>query len=195
LGSLGLAYLLILPRDHFISMADIPSEWKNELSDFKERLRTVIADRYTTPIMFEHGPAVQSNSSTGCCVEHAHIHIVATTVELLDELKAYFKNEAQGIPTELLPKQIINDKPIRDLLKKRISYLWYESHDQQEWLFPLTKSIESQFIRKLLARHLNIPDPEWDWELFPRKESVIKNFHEIKAALEKQESDNLIPAK
>ncbi len=187
LGTLGQAYLLILPKEHFSAMAQVPDEWFPELTDFTERVRKLVTELYTSPILFEHGPAVSGKIGSGCCIDHAHIHLVATTVDLLDEIHAIYSRGTLGFSPDARPRVVTDVRAARDWLDQQIPYLWYQNHEQVEWLFPILKPVESQFLRKVLARKLNMADPEWDWALFPRKQRVIKNYREIMSALKLRE--------
>lgn len=179
LGSLGLVYLLILPIEPYSSIGVLPSGWLPELQRLKIIIREILVHRYTAPIMFEHGPATNPIKS-GCCIEHAHLHIVATDVELLDDLKQYNSQGMFGTFSDYEPQRNVDWDFLSSWLYKGISYLWYETRNEEQWAFPLTRSIESQFFRKLLASRQGLPEPEWDWVLFPRKEQVMKTYHEFK---------------
>lgn len=183
LGPLGKAYLLILPYEPFTSMATLPIEYYQELYDLKRDVFSSLSQEYFPPITFEHGPAVGNRTRAGCCMEHAHLHIVATNVDLTEDLLNQYQDNTFGEYPPIYSNHIDGLRKAKSLLNNNLSYIWYETHPDATLIIPVSQTLESQFMRKLLANRLNLPDPEWDWALFPRKEQVLRTYHQLKPLL------------
>lgn len=86
IGQIVEGYLLIVSKQHYLSFGHIPAQCFREFMNLKEETRQVLSEVYTSPIFFEHGPISESKRG-GCCVEHAHLHVVPARIDLLDKLK------------------------------------------------------------------------------------------------------------
>jgi ATP adenylyltransferase len=93
IGPIVEGYLLIVPKQHYLSFGHIPAQHFREFMNLKEETRQVLREVYTTPIFFEHGPISESKRG-GCSVEHAHLHAVPANVDLLDQLQMGFRGRS-----------------------------------------------------------------------------------------------------
>jgi diadenosine tetraphosphate (Ap4A) HIT family hydrolase len=153
LGQIVEGYLLIVPKAHFISMAHLPDTLFSELIEVKEHIRTLLTDAYATPLTFEHGPMSETERG-GCCVDHAHFHVVPTNVDLLASLQSRFQGH-----------HILELTDVKQQLNKRVPYLYYETQAGVAYIFD-APVVESQFLRRQLAKEVGVPD-EWDWAVYP----------------------------
>jgi|GEM_PF-1633485 len=171
LGPLGEAYLLILPRSPYISIASLPEKLIDEYLAVKRLVFEILSKYIGLPISFEHGPSYNHEINAGCCVEHAHLHVCVTDVDLLEDIQRDAKDGKFGFPGSS-PRKIKNISELKDWVNTGIAYIYYQGQDGAEWGFPVNSQIESQYLRKKLAFRLGIEDPAWDWLLYPNKERV-----------------------
>ena len=75
LGSLLEGWLLLVPREHYVSMGALPVAIAPEMEEMKAQLGEQVRSRFGEVCVFEHGPAFASRK-VGCSVDHAHLHIV-----------------------------------------------------------------------------------------------------------------------
>ena len=110
-GPLVPGYLLIVPKDHYLSIARLPKEQVEELKIIKEELKKVFKQYYGKSVFYEHG-ALSCSAKGGCCSGHAHLHIV-------DEFSKY------GYELRKLENynEIINQK------QRNTPYLYYENQN------------------------------------------------------------------
>lgn len=141
-GPLVPGYLLIVPRRHCASFSELSQQELEEAIVVKKKIQMFLAKYYGKSIVFEHG-AIDMIKRGGCCSDHAHLHIVATNADVQDEFCKYdlYVEKIAGI--DQLPKRLL----------RRIPYLYYENQDGDAIVMDANE-VESQFIRKLLAKKL-----------------------------------------
>jgi ATP adenylyltransferase len=163
LGSFVEGYLLIAPKSHHISIAQIISNLYVEFEEVIGTVRDVLSIAYCQPIFFEHGP-ISRYDKGGCCIQHAHLHCVPVDIEILEDLSKHFKYEEINKFSELPKEQ---------------SYLFYENKDKKRFVFPLDSIIPSQYIRQILSVRLKCPE-KWDWRQYPGLEEIKKTIKTLK---------------
>ena len=138
-GPLVPGYLLIVPKDHYLSISQLPKEQIEELKIVKEELKKVFEKHYGKSVFYEHG-ALSCSAKGGSCSDHAHLHIVAVDIDVKDKFGQY------GYELRKLDdySEIINQK------QRNIPYLYYENQKGEMFLAD-APIVESQFIRKLIA--------------------------------------------
>ena len=137
--------MLIVPKKHYISIAQIPSKHYRELREVQEKVRKTLKEHYCEPVFFEHGP-FSEHERAGCCIEHAHLNAIPTEARLLEEITKHFEYKRIKSFSEL-PKQT--------------AYLFLEE-DGEKYVFPIKDVIPHQYLRQVLASKLNVPE-KWDW--------------------------------
>lgn len=175
LGSILPGWLLIVPREHFLCIGAFTSELMRELIDFREEVASALCAAFGPIAFFEHGPASPC-SLIGCGVDHAHLHLVPTTLELragadrissgalpwtnLDQLTTLSRYHAEGLPY---------------LYLHQFGESWICSPDV----------IESQLFRKVIATAVGQPQ-NFDWKrhsfLSSIEETVLRLEHVNRAA-------------
>lgn len=158
LGHIVQGYLLLIPRDHYCALADLPTESLRELEQLKTMLVGSLRSKYGDYILFEHG--ARTENSGGCGISHAHLHAVPLPVEkdLLQTLRASFPH--QQIPRISALRGIPPD----------CSYLYYEDVRGDCHVF-YPAFLPSQYMRRLIAERLGVE--HWDWRSRGREESVL----------------------
>jgi ATP adenylyltransferase len=152
LGPLAAGYLMILPRAHYLSVASLPPTLLRDLIDLKSEVRRVIAERFADPIFFEHGPST-SKGGGGSCVDHAHIHVLPTQIDLVPVLRS----RHQGLQ---------NIRSIEQLREFRgTDYVFYEDQNGEMYSTHVT-SLPGQYVRRVLAQNMGLED-SWDYAAYP----------------------------
>ncbi len=148
LGQIVEGYLLIAPKKHYLSIAQIPEELYPELVKIQKKVEEILTRNYSKPLFFEHGPLSETEKG-GCCITHAHLHCVPANVNVLDYLKKHFK--------------YIKISSYSDL-NKQTPYFFLEQ-SENKFLFSLNEIVPSQYIRQIIARGLNTPE-KWNWKSY-----------------------------
>src|SRR5258708_7514064 len=85
LGSLLDRWLLVVPEAHVLSLSDLdPAEGILLRGVVEEIVQRFVDSQHV--VWFEHG-ATTSGHPVGCGVDHAHLHVVETQVDLLAGVK------------------------------------------------------------------------------------------------------------
>jgi len=172
LGHFTEGYILVNSRAHRRSLSFLTREELAELDQLKAEILERLAVLYGRGIVaFEHGE-VNPKHHPGCCLEHAHLHILPLPDSVSDELVLPFESDTITSLTDL-----------SYFADQNISYLYYENRARGMFVYRITESLPSQFLRREFCARLGIPD-SWDWAVFPfRKEiSVFTEKYKTKAA-------------
>ena len=135
-----------------------------------------VTKEYSPPIVYEHG-------GSGNSVEHAHMHLVSTSVDLLNVLRSHNALGGSGTGQNLYPKRISNVGELKSWVDRGVAYIYYETRLGEAMGFPVVTPLESQFLRKRLAERLGMPNGTWDWMVWPRKQQVMTTWERLTNAL------------
>lgn len=171
LGPLVPGHALICPKPHVKSFAELDQRLTGAYRDFKalvlERVGAVFG---ATVHCFEHGSA-RGGSRVVCTVDHAHLHVVPTNVEVFSLLASDRRwNATSGDPLEL--RTIVGDD----------EYLYYEDPCGSALVACAAgRPFDSQYLRKLFAEALGQAD-RWNWREAPLPEEADKTFRALAVA-------------
>lgn len=147
IGSIVEGWLLIVSKQHHINMGAVPASHINELKGIVDHVKEVVTAKYSTPIIFEHGPA-SCGTTVGCGIDHAHLHVVPL------DLSFNVADEDHSFEILNCPKSVHPFDYMRNLYEQKKAYLFLHepSHDP---IFLTSNSIPSQFFRRVIARKVN----------------------------------------
>jgi diadenosine tetraphosphate (Ap4A) HIT family hydrolase len=74
-GGFVTGWLMVVPKVHVLNMARLGLSQQHELDVVVSKVAATISRKFGPPTAFEHG-AVVPNSTFGCGVDHAHLHLV-----------------------------------------------------------------------------------------------------------------------
>jgi len=164
-GQIVEGYLLIMPKPHFTSMANMDKALFPELEHVYSEVDRILKTNYTTPIFFEHGVCRSEYQYNGSCIDHAHIHAVPAPVDVSDELAKKYKFTKIKKVSEL--GEIAHDK----------NYLYVDNGSGNKFIFE-ANNIQSQLIRYLIDEKLNTPQ-KGDWFLYSGKEEMLATIKRL----------------
>jgi ATP adenylyltransferase len=152
LGPLAPGHSLLCPKLHVRSFAELPERLDGALARMKALVRDRLAALYDAEVhVFEHGMSADG-TRTVCSVDHAHLHLVPLPRGIGDA-------EPEG-PWEPCPGPLLRTRAAGR------EYVYYETPAGSGRLRAGEPEIESQFMRKALARRLGRPE-RWDWRAEP----------------------------
>ncbi len=102
-GGFIVGWVMIIARSHLLSMAQLTRSTHAELDALVKRVSLILSEKFAPPTIFEHGASVR-NSTFGCGIDHAHLHIVPLPEELKLRASAEhllgvpFKSQASANP-------------------------------------------------------------------------------------------------
>jgi ATP adenylyltransferase len=166
LGAFIDGYLLIVSKDHYASMATLPNQQYEALEETVAMVRDILEKEYGPTLFFEHGPA--DTRGGGCCIDHAHLHCVPISINLMTQLEKKFKSS-----------KITALHQLAELKKPDTAYLFLEDNNKERFFLHVEQPLPSQFIRQILANHINRYD-EWNWRRHPNQERMLETYHALK---------------
>jgi diadenosine tetraphosphate (Ap4A) HIT family hydrolase len=160
LSPLTVGHLLLVPREHHLSFANVVHAYGAEV----EHVASVLLPRYREvfgePTVLEHGSSPEMRGSA--CVNHAHWHLLPIPGDQAAAIMA-----RDGLSLAKL-------KDIKDLAaagRRYIPYFFCLYRDQ--CLFaPADRRLRRQYLRSVAGEVLGIPDPSWDWSVVVRKDAL-----------------------
>jgi diadenosine tetraphosphate (Ap4A) HIT family hydrolase len=167
LGSFWPGYVLILPKKHFFSVGAMPEQYYDYLQRLLRCVKGKIQRIYSSKVIaFEHG-AVSSSIAGGACSDHAHIHLLPYSGNILSSLPA----------TEYQVNEIYSFNSLKVAVKNGSPYLFYQSSSNRMFIIR-SNEIPSQIIRKIIAKQSGIPD-KWDWKNNLFHENIISTINDL----------------
>jgi len=177
LGSLVAGWVLIVPKEHHLSMGAMPIELQNEVDALEQRIKELLHLEYRKPVVaFEHGPSAAKHG-TGCGVDHAHLHLVPTDCDVLrhalplvpGSTRWSFCGEDNGWAART------------QAYKDGQDYL-YLRPDGEEGIVGVCGDFGSQIFRRAISIYLG-KEGEFNWRAYPRIEIVLKTIERLGPAL------------
>jgi diadenosine tetraphosphate (Ap4A) HIT family hydrolase len=175
IGPIVEGHCLVIAKEHIPSFACISQEAFSELAQVKERITKILSSVYTHPIAFEHGAATFTKNA-GCCIDHAHLHVIPTEQDILSTINKDFSFSQLE---SYLDTQVYARKQ---------GYLFYENHQGQQYLAEVNNA-PTQYFRRVLATLLKNPE-SWNWrdqiryaEVFNTKDKLARMREKLSRAL------------
>jgi len=167
-GSIVPGWVLIVPRNHFLCIGAFDSETFSEFIMFRAAVAEALRSAFGPVAFFEHGPATPS-TLIGCGVDHAHLHIVATSADL--------REGADRIATGALRWTSLDHmRALSNYHAEGLAYLYVEQFGNSFICSPET--IESQLFRKVIASVVGEPS-KYDWKQHCFRSAVEVTVSEI----------------
>jgi ATP adenylyltransferase len=161
-GAMVPGWLLVSPRRHFLSIGAMDAPMLAEFSEFVKVVVSAVEDTFGPSVLFEHGPACGGNA-VGCGVDHAHLHVVPTNFDLLQELNSIF-------PENLVWADANGLTATRDAASRGLSYLFFHSSATGS-VIATHPAFKSQLFRRALASCLGRSN-RFDWRDDPEIPNV-----------------------
>lgn len=158
LSPLMIGHLLILPREHYLSFANLPLALIAEFQEVVARIAPLYSITFGNFTFLEHGSSPADDRSA--CITHAHLHMVPLAYSSVRD-----RMEADGLSGITLDSY-------QSLPSSGFSSAAYYLAGEPDRLvaFRPFPHPPRQYIRSVIGRVLGMRDPEWDYSLFPRPE-------------------------
>ena len=170
-------YILVVHKDHYSSMAEIPKKDLKSLRELIDIVKKEVSKCYSPPLVFEHGSTCDNIS---CLIDHAHVHItpVPRGFDVLNDIGIDYKLISLRSFEDLtywrssglgkLQYQIVDGMIDKDNAKKKYTpfsgYLYYEQPSGNMFIHELEDlyAFQPQYIRMLILKKLGKKNWEWN---------------------------------
>jgi diadenosine tetraphosphate (Ap4A) HIT family hydrolase len=159
LGSIVQGWLMLVPKAHVVCAGELSDALANEMRCLTGEISALVSSSFGEVCVFEHGPST-SRKSTGCGVDHAHLHIVPVDFDLAAAALRFMPNNSMWVAGDW--------HDCRNAYLQGLDYLYIE---QPIGCGRIATHAEfaSQVFRKAIAQHTGIPE-QFSWRDFPRPE-------------------------
>jgi diadenosine tetraphosphate (Ap4A) HIT family hydrolase len=162
-GSFVPGYILVVPAVHVTASCRIPADHKARLASFTNDLASQLASKYREKItIFEHGACDSRLQPQSACVNHAHLHLVPGSYDLISEA----------------PEQVHKYSSLEEFLEEEREEPYLMLQDPGGPLLSFADQPVPQFFRRVVARRLGMAD-FWDYAAFPFYENIKHTYRDF----------------
>ncbi|MFC3455335.1 HIT family protein [Amycolatopsis speibonae] len=160
-------HLLLLPKIHHLSFAQVLSSHSDELQDFVGRLVPLYRETFGEPLIMEHGSSAGQESHA--CITHAHLHFLPVDGEIVDKL----------LIEDDLPYRELGAFGELALPPWPGSAYFLRTYKGKNRVYLPTGRQKRQYLRSVVGAVLSIEDPEWDYAVVMRKDSLRQTMRMV----------------
>jgi diadenosine tetraphosphate (Ap4A) HIT family hydrolase len=173
LGALVEGWLLIVSKNHYISMGALPPRLRGEVDELERRVSSLLESQYEKPVsVFEHGPSAPKHG-TGCGVDHAHLHLLPLDCDLLSLAEPFIPKSTEWKNSGWEERS--------DAYRVGLDYLYLKT-DERDGLLAVSEDFGSQVFRKAISSYLGVPE-EYSWREHPRISTVSRTIEVLRNSL------------
>ena len=152
LGALKQGYVMIIPKEHYLSVAQTPTSLSDEYHEVMEDVEKILQKTYHengTVVFMEHGSGPSGKTSHKKSIVHAHTHVVIDF-----KLKEKYKRMVQ-----LRPCQDITEA-------KDVHYFSYQEGSNGQLMISMDPEVyvQRQFPRQVMAEELGFAPNQYNWQ-------------------------------
>lgn len=168
LGAIKQGYVMIVPKQHILSVAQYPEGFMSEYHQVCADVETILKGAYGKDkivVFFEHGSGPSGMTSHKKSIVHAHTHVVVD-----------FKIEQKYL-------DMVQMKPIDDIsVAKKTHYFSYQETSCGQLLIAMDPEVyvQRQYPRQIMAEELDLAPGQYNWRNVEFAENVnaqLYNFY------------------
>jgi diadenosine tetraphosphate (Ap4A) HIT family hydrolase len=161
--------LLVLTRQHMLSLAHLQPEKFEHLERLLRALGKALVELYgVPPLIFEHGPAPEWSKGV-CCVDHAHLNIFPAQVHVHPHLA-----KRMNLPIGSLSE-------LSELRKAEFGYLFVQENDGTRRVYD-GQNVPTQFVRRVVTGQLGHPE-RWHWRDYLGETELLATYEALKGKI------------
>lgn len=167
LGAIKPGYLMIVPKQHILSVAQFPEGFMPEYQQVCADVETILKGAYGKDkmvVFFEHGSGPSGMTSHKKSIVHAHTHVVVD-----------FKIEQKYI-------DMVQMKPIDDIsVAKDTHYFSYQETSCGQLMIAMDPEVyvQRQYPRQIMAEELGLAPGQYNWRNVEFAENVKAQLYNI----------------
>ena len=175
LGAFFDGYVMIIPKRHVMSFAELDKEEYEEFAQVLSDMKFILESVYNKKIfVFECGSGRNGGGKHETSIVHAHMHLAPTDMPVLEEVQKSGLYPAQIEPHELVEKY--GEYPYMLYIDQEDN--WFITDDQETY-FP------RQHPRQVLADYMGLAKGEYNWRTNPMRWKLDVIADEIYSFLRK----------
>lgn len=178
LGALKQGYLMIVPKEHILSVAQFPENYREEYdevcSDVQEMLLKAFDGRMVC--FMEHGSGPSGLSSHKKSIVHAHTHVV---VDFMLKLKF---------------KEMIRLKTCKNIdVASHTHYFSYQEGCNGQLMIAMDEDVfvQRQFPRQVMAEELGFAPEQYNWRCYKFEEVTEATLFHLWSCLKKEKKGRI----
>jgi diadenosine tetraphosphate (Ap4A) HIT family hydrolase len=171
-GALVEGWVLIISKRHVPAMGALTLQELFELEEVVARVRYLVRSTYGSAAVFEHGPACEG-TTFGCGVDHAHFHIVPLNIPLTPLV-----GKALGQSPTWATVEAVREVAV--IHSMGVPYLYILENDSDRGFVAGALDIPSQFMRRIIASELGIPNL-YDYKQHKFRDNVVSTVSRLKS--------------
>jgi inosine/xanthosine triphosphate pyrophosphatase family protein/diadenosine tetraphosphate (Ap4A) HIT family hydrolase len=161
--------LLVLTREHILSMAHLKAEQFEHLERLLLAIKKLLVKHWgVTPLVFEHGPAPDWSKGV-CCVDHAHLNIFPASVRVQPHLA-----ERMHFSVSLLEE-------LAKLRHAEFGYLFVQENDGARRVYD-GQGVPTQLVRRIITAEIGMAD-RWHWRDYLGKDELLATHNALKGQI------------
>jgi inosine/xanthosine triphosphate pyrophosphatase family protein/diadenosine tetraphosphate (Ap4A) HIT family hydrolase len=161
--------LLLLTREHILSLAHLPPAQFARLERLLEAIQRVLVKHWgVAPLIFEHGPAPDSGKGV-CCVDHAHLNIFPAPV---------------CVHPHLAERMHFSLGSISELARLRCAefgYLFIQENDGTRRAYE-GRNVPTQLVRRIITNELGLPG-RWHWRDYIGQAELLATYKTLQGQI------------
>jgi inosine/xanthosine triphosphate pyrophosphatase family protein/diadenosine tetraphosphate (Ap4A) HIT family hydrolase len=158
--------LLLLTREHILSLAHLPPARFNHLEKLLQAIQNALRKRWgVRPVIFEHGPAPEWGKGL-CCVDHAHLNIFPAAVEVHSHL-----GDRMHLAIDSLSE-------LTKLRRAEFGYLFVQENNGVRHAYD-GRDVPTQLVRRILTAQLGYPE-RWHWRDYLGEKELMATCQALK---------------
>ena len=167
LGAIKPGYLMIVPKQHILSVAQFPEGFMSEYHQVCADVETILKGAYgqdKTVVFFEHGSGPSGMTSHPKSIVHAHTHVV--------------------VGFQIAPKYLeqVQMKKIEDISEaKEVHYFSYQESAYGDLLVCMDPEVyvQRQYPRQIMAKEYGLAPGQYNWRNVAFSENVAAQLYNI----------------
>ena len=168
LGAFFDGYVMIVPKKHVMSFAELNEEEFEEFLQVLDDMRFILESIYKKKIfVFECGSGRNGGGKHETSIVHAHIHLAPTDMPVLANVQKSGIHPGLIDPRDL---QYYGSYPYMLYIDQKDN--WYIASDPDSY-YP------RQHPRQVLAKYMGLPKGEYNWRVFGHEEKMEVIAEEI----------------
>lgn len=173
-GAMQKGFLMVCPKEHYLSVAQIPDELMGEYKEVCRDVEEMLKATYgfdKNVCFWEHGSAPSYMSAHRKSIMHAHTHVLI------------------GYRLDFRYLQQIQCRQVADI-KVASTAKYFAYHDG--WNGQLYLSMDErvffprQYVRKIIVQEMGLPPEQYDWREVPFQENIDAQLYNIWRMLQEE---------